>query len=238
MANLINSYLKTIWLDSAITNNKKIHSLIEASEKSTILDIGCASGGTTKRYLKNTIIKPQIFGIDIKMNLLRKAHGRGLSVILANAEHKLPFQSNSFDIAIANQIIEHLVNIDTFVTEIYRVLKPKGYAIISTENLSSWHNLSALLLGWQAFSQHISLKRNIGNPLRLGTQYKNRKMGQIHFKIFTSRGLKEILEINNFKVEGFYGAGYYPSPPILSKILSHIDPVHSAFIGCKARKTK
>lgn len=160
-----------------------------------------------------------------------------MKAIEHNAETKLPFKSNTFDVVSANQIIEHLINIDLFIEEIYRVLKPKGYLLISTENLSSWHNLFALLLGWQAFSQHLSSKRNIGNPLRMGP-LENFEHESTHVKIFTLRGLKELLKLYGFKIELIYGAGYYPFPPPLSNYLVKLDPNHAAFIGIKARKMK
>ena len=69
----------------------------------------------------------------------------------------------------ANQVIEHLYETDSFVNEIPRVLRKDGYAVISTEALSSWHSVFALILGWQPFSlTNISDKKlGLGNPLAL-----------------------------------------------------------------------
>jgi Methyltransferase domain. len=36
---------------------------------------------------------------------------------------KFPIESESIDVVFANQVIEHLINIDNFVSETYRVLK-------------------------------------------------------------------------------------------------------------------
>jgi len=44
------------------------------------------------------------------------------------------------------------------MSEVYRVCKKMGYIIISTENLSSFDNLFALFLGYQAFSQNLAKK--------------------------------------------------------------------------------
>ena len=48
--------------------------------------------------------------------------------------------------------------------------------------------------------------------------------------------LKDIFEMYGFKVLKIYGAGYYPFTGILSRFLSRIDPIHSAFITIVARK--
>ena len=180
---------------------------------------------------------PDIYGIDIQKTAVNSARKIGIKAKRGNVEKGLPYPSNFFDIVSANQIIEHLVNVDKFASEIYRVLKPKGYLILSTENLSSWHNIFALILGWQAFSQHISTVKNIGNPLRLSS-WENIQPSFTHLKIFTPKGLQDLFKIHNFKILEFFGAGYYPFPPPVSAFLSKIDPFHSPFISIKARKIK
>lgn len=86
----------------------------------------------------------------------------------------IALENESIDVVFSNQVIEHLYETDKFISEIYRILKPGGYAVISTENLSSWHNIFALILGWQPFSLSniSSLRSSIGNPF--GLAKKNR----------------------------------------------------------------
>lgn len=69
---------------------------------------------------------------------------------------------------IQNPVIEHLFDTDNFVSESFRILKPGGYTIVSTVNLASWHNIFALILGYQPFDfANISIKGTIGNPFSL-----------------------------------------------------------------------
>ena len=44
----------------------------------------------------------------------------------------LPFAKGMFDLVIASEIIEHVVNPADFVKEMHRVVKPKGKVIVST----------------------------------------------------------------------------------------------------------
>jgi SAM-dependent methyltransferase len=134
----------------------------------------------------------------------------------------------------ANQVIEHLFNTGKFLTEIYRILRKGGYAIISTENLASWHNIFALLFGWQPFSlTNISESTlGIGNPLALHRQKKIAFSSWLHIRILAYRGLKELFEVSGFKVEKILGAGYYPLPSQFAAI----DAKHSAFLTAKIRK--
>ncbi len=233
---IINFYLKLIWLNSAYKNNRTLISLVEPAKSAKVLEIGIYNADFIIKRVKN-IKQPDIYGIDIDSKVIISSKKAGIKAIKHNVEEGIPFKSNFFDIVSANQIIEHLVDIDLFVSEVYRVLKPKGYLLISTENLSSWHNIFALIMGWQAFSQHMSKKRNIGNPMRLSKMEGYDHEG-MHVKIFTLRGLKELVQLYKFKVENIYGAGYYPFPPLISDLLSKLDSTHSSFIGLKVRKIK
>jgi len=232
MKKLLFSYFEKIWHDAADLNNKILKSCIEPEKKAKVLDIGFYRGELSVERFKN-IKHPDIYGIDISQEAIKSGKKINIKTVKHNLEKGLPYKSNFFDIIAANQIIEHLVDVDLFMKEIYRVLKPKGYLILSTENLSSWHNLFALLMGWQAFSQNISHLKNIGNPLRI---WGNSIGEDIHRQIFTPRGLTELTEIHRLKIEKSFGAGYYPFWGCISKIFSKIDPTHCAFIGLKARK--
>jgi 2-polyprenyl-3-methyl-5-hydroxy-6-metoxy-1,4-benzoquinol methylase len=49
----------------------------------------------------------------------------------------LPFKKNFFDVVVGLEVLEHLYNPYEMMKEIKRVLKPKGYAIISMPNTAS-----------------------------------------------------------------------------------------------------
>jgi len=233
---MITSYLNYIWHQSANLNNNILANYIEPVKKAKILDLGCDDGKLIVKRVAN-IEKAEIFGIDLREKSVNLSKKLGIKAVKGDIEKRLPFKPNFFDVVSANQIIEHLVDVDKFVKEIHRVLKPKGYLVLSTENLSSWHNIFALIFGWQAFSQSISQVKNIGNPLKLAKPKKPDKSG-MHIKIFTPKGLDDLFTIYGFKIEKKFGAGYYPFPPLLTRFFSKIDRRHSAFIGLKARKKR
>ena len=233
MKKLLLSYFEKIWHDAARLNNQRLISLVENRKNAKVLDIGFFRGDLTVQRFQN-ITKPELYGVDIDSKAIESGTKYKIKTTKHDLEKDFPFKSNFFDIIAANQIIEHLVDVDLFVSEIFRVLKPNGYLVLSTENLSSWHNIFALMLGWQAFSQHVSRKSYIGNPLRL--MEKRVESSDIHIKIFTPRGLKDLFRIYGFKMENTFGAGYYPFYGLPSRILSRLDPTHCAFIGIKARK--
>lgn len=219
---------------SSNQNKRNIFSLLEKNPNAELLDLGCDEGSFTIE-ISNKIGTKYIHGIEIIDERIKKARAKGIKVLKSDLNKKFPFKDNFFDVLHANQVIEHLIDVDIFAEEIYRILKPNGYAVISTENLSSWHNIFALLLGHQAFSQHISSKYRIGNPISPHNGEKLNLKSWTHNKIFTYKGLKEFFKAHNFKNEKILGAGHYPTLNLFS-IFSKLDPIHTHFITIKVRK--
>ncbi len=134
----------------------------------SLLDLGCDDGAWTMKVAQASQAR-EVRGIEIVEDRAKSARARGVSVRIANLATALPECSAAFDLVHANQVIEHVPDIDLFTAEVYRVLRPGGTAIISTENASSWHNVFSVALGWQMFSlTNLSDRRlGIGNPLAL-----------------------------------------------------------------------
>ena len=51
---------------------------------------------------------------------------------MAGDAEQLAFASESFDVVIASEVVEHLWQPQSFLNEAHRVLKPYGYLIIET----------------------------------------------------------------------------------------------------------
>lgn len=233
---ILSGYLKQLWHQAAEENNANLGKLLERNPRARVLDLGCDDGELVKERIEKFVGSQDIWGVDIDQKVLNKAQKRGIKVSCRDLNNqKLPFKNNFFDVVEANQVIEHLWNTDIFLEEIYRVLKHGGYLLISTENLSSWHNLFSLLLGFQAPSQDISSKFRVGNPFSL-CQDRPRPW-TAHQRVFTTEGLKQLLKAYKFKIEKVMSSGYYPFPTFLATMLTKIDPSHAAFICIKARKS-
>jgi len=219
--------------DSSVCAFKEsILNLLEEDSKAKLLDCGCNGGEFTLEFAKK-IGTSKVYGIEIDKKAAEAAKSKGLKVYNKNLNEKLPLRSDTVDVIIANQVIEHLYDTDTFVKEIYRILKPKGYVIISTPNLASWHNIFALFIGRQPFPSDICNDPSIGKLFALS---KRNAEPLSHLRIFTYYGLKELFENYSFEVGKIIGAGYYPFLGRVSKLLSSIDKKHSAYLTMIARK--
>lgn len=131
-------------------------------------------------------------------------------------------------------MIEHLVATDVFVSEIRRLLRAGGVAVVSTENLASWHNVAALVLGWQPFSLgNVTARRpGLGNPLAIHRDEESGHESWQYVRVFSYRGLKELFEAHGLAVRAMHGAGYYPLPARLARV----DPRHAAFLTLVASR--
>jgi hypothetical protein len=125
-------------------------------------------------------------------------------------------------------VVEHLRDTDLLVSEVFRILRPRGYAVVSTENLASWHNIASLLFGWQPFSlTNVSHQSGgIGNPLALHRGEAFEWKSWEHLRVFAYRGLAELFAAHGFIVESIAGAGYFHFPPE-SGGLRHATPYSS-----------
>ena len=229
----------TNWLsklqDSVDQENRRvILGLLEPNKGARVLDLGCRDGSFALE-LGRRIGTRELHGIEIVKEFIQQCEAKGIKAHQGDLNEPLPLDSETFDVVLANQVLEHIHHTDLFLKEIYRVLRRRGYAVISTPNLAAWHNIACLLLGWQPFPAHISDEIKVANPLIP----KNQVCGSafpLHRRVPTYRGLKELLQYHSFKVEKIVGTGYYPFHGKIGRIFARLDPRHSVYLTIKARK--
>jgi len=227
------------WADRAFrrameANVDNIVRLLEPGTADTaLLDLGCDDGAHTARF-GAAVGSTNLHGIEIVEHRAQAASARGIKVVAHDLNEPLPYDDASFDVVCSNQVIEHLPDTDRFVAETFRVLRPRGYTVTSTENLASWHNVASLVLGWQPFSlSNVSVKLSgVGNPLAVHREEPHLLSSWEHMRVFAYRGLKELYGAHGFRVEAVVGAGYFPLPAGVGRR----EPRHAALLTLKARR--
>jgi SAM-dependent methyltransferase len=220
--------------DSAVgLNRRNILELVSDRRYVALCDLGCDDGAWTKEVAMRSRVE-QVFGVEVVPERAVLARTHGVDVSVSDLNDRFQFGDASFDLVHANQVIEHMADIDHFLAEINRVLTPGGSVVISTENGSSWHNIFAAIMGWQIFSltNVSSLSMGVGNPLALHRSGHLDLPSWTHKTIFNYRGLLEILSLHGLSVTEARGAGYYPFPAGVGRI----DVRHSHFLAVKAIK--
>jgi SAM-dependent methyltransferase len=195
----------------------------------TLLDLGCGDGGFTRRF-GASIGAARLLGVELIDHLARAAERNGVEVTQANLAEPLPFEDASVDVIHSNQVIEHLAGTDLFMSEIRRLLRPGGYAIVSTNNLASLHNILALMLGWQPWTSHVSDEiTGLGNPVGPhGSQEAS--AGATHLRIFTGRALADLARHHGLRVELQRTSGFYPLAPWAARVANRVFPLWGAYL--------
>jgi SAM-dependent methyltransferase len=106
------------------------------SSASRFLDVGCGPGLFTEFMLEQGI---QAFGVDIDLSHVSTARRRverrpGKAGFLVGRVEQLPYRDATFDLCVANSILEHAADWRSTLQEITRVLKPGGALVFYTTN--------------------------------------------------------------------------------------------------------
>lgn len=141
-----------------------------------VLDIGSGPGFLAAQIADQTGPEGQVIGVDISEQMVERASQRithdWLSYRCADAT-ALPFEDNCFDIVVSTQVAEYVPNVAKFCSEVFRVLKPGGRALILATDWEGvcWHSehpdrMEKIL---KAFAPHCAdskLPRTLGARLR------------------------------------------------------------------------
>jgi SAM-dependent methyltransferase len=222
-------YLKRIFRATEEENRRVILSAMPPRPGASLLDLGCGDGGWTMKVAAS-VGAQRVLGVEFIDEFAQAARRAGVEVVAGDLGNPLPIEDGSVDVVHSNQVIEHLPKTDSFMREIARVLKPGGYAVVSTNNLSSWHNIVSLALGWQPTPCHVSDEVIVGNPGNFVEGMESYTPGQTHLRIFTGRALAGLAAHHGLRVEAQLGAGYYPLPPVAASAFARLDPTHAAFL--------
>ena len=222
-------YMTRVFRATEEVNRVAVMDALPKRPGGSLLDIGTHRGDFTVRVAEHTGAQ-DVHGVEFIAEHAAVARSRGIAAVEADIEEGLPFDDESFDLISANQVIEHLRGTDLFLSEIRRVLKPGGVACVSTNNLSSWHNVIALLLGFQPNPMHVSDEVIVGSPLNPEHGWKHEDRGRVHLRLFTGRALVELAEHHGLARQRLRGVGYYPLGPRVARVSARIDPLHAAFL--------
>jgi 2-polyprenyl-3-methyl-5-hydroxy-6-metoxy-1,4-benzoquinol methylase len=95
-----------------------------------VLDAGCGTGALMSRLSKEGS-SARIYGMDLAWDALAFSRGRGQRGLVQADLTALPFDTDSFDIVTALDVVEHVEEDRAALAEICRVLRPGGALVMS-----------------------------------------------------------------------------------------------------------
>jgi ubiquinone/menaquinone biosynthesis C-methylase UbiE len=122
----------------------KAYHLVAPHVHGNVLEIGCGEGYGVELLYKNSDQLTLIDKSPYTAEAIKEKYPK-VTIIQERIPPLTQLESNSFDVVISFQVIEHIKEAALYLEEIYRVLKPNGKAYISTPNASKtiarnpWH---------------------------------------------------------------------------------------------------
>ena len=137
-----------------------------------VLDIGCGTGNILNA-LKS---KHQIIGLDELDESIIVNKLKGIKVVKSDAT-KIPFDNESLDLVLILDVIEHIDDDKKVMSEINRVLKKKGYCLITVPAFQSLWGKDDVL----SFHKRRYTKKSL---LELSNEFKVVKLFYWNFCLF------------------------------------------------------
>jgi ubiquinone/menaquinone biosynthesis C-methylase UbiE len=164
--------------------------VFEDRDHKLILDVAAGVGASARRI--HDQYSGHIICNDITPNCLKILQSQGLettSFDIDNDSTSFPFPDGFLDAVMALATIEHVIYLDHFVQEIYRLIKPGGYFYVSAPNYAGLAYLSRYVRGVSFHS-----------PLIADQRYEF----YAHVRYFTYQTLLEFITSFGFCPEAVY----------------------------------
>lgn len=150
--------------------------LLALAPGESVVDIGCGPGFLSEQMAEIVGSKGRVLGIDISDDLLAFARDRNKREWLTyqHGDAKaLKVGDRSFDVAVSAQVLEYVDDPDRALSEMHRVLKPGGRAVIMNTDWDrvAWYStdlarMAKVRRAWEEHCVHPRLPPTLAHRLR------------------------------------------------------------------------
>lgn len=173
---------------------------------SRVLDIGAGPGAD---LLTARAVQPcaSLSAIECYRPFAERLMANGVTVHSLDLEKDpFPYREGTFDLIIANQVLEHVKQLFWILHNVTQSLATGGHFIIGVPNIASLHNRILLALGYQ--------------PTQINSF-------SAHVRGFTKHDLLRLINScwpHGYSLEAHRGSNFYPFPPFIANPLSRLLP--------------
>jgi len=137
------------------------------------VDLGCGRGEFIEQSSPSD---SSGIGVDYAVSSAKAVRAGGRPALAADLNRGLPFASQSLDGATMIEVIEHIVQAESLVAELARVIRPGGWLIVTTPNVVH------IAYRWRALTGH--------PPKQEG----------YHYRFFTRSTLESLFAEHGFRI--------------------------------------
>jgi len=178
-------YGQTSWVTTA--ESHEIPELLRLSDKSSVLEIGCGSGGYAVHLAKS--VGCRIVGLDINAEGVRNANvlakqaevGARAGFQQFDVSQPLSEKDDTFDAVYSNDVLCHIQHRAQVLADLFRVLKPRGRFLFS----------DALVIGGLVSHEEIATRSSIGMYFFSPPGENERLIKHAGFKLLEARDTTE-----------------------------------------------
>jgi SAM-dependent methyltransferase len=159
------------------SSHGRISTLLRTRSPSKILDLGCSSGLLAERL---TDMGHDVTGVDVTE--IAGVDQRTSTFVKADLNEGIPAEvGTGYDIVLAADVLEHLVNPGALIGQVKNVLAPDGAAMFCVPNIAHWYPRLRSTLGMFDYDQ-----RGI--------------LDSTHLRFFTRRSIRKLVERHGFTI--------------------------------------
>lgn len=162
-----------------------------------VLDVGCGDGALLNMVAQRWPTA-ELFGVDIVLSPLSVGSYRA-KLVTADLRSDLPFQSQSMDVVICSETLEHLVDPGRQLREMSRVLRSGGRLIVTIPNATGYfpfHYVSWWLPTRTLRRKFLPYEHPANTKQPVDTMYKFHE-------------IVDLVESNNLKIQRLVGYRYF-----------------------------
>jgi 2-polyprenyl-3-methyl-5-hydroxy-6-metoxy-1,4-benzoquinol methylase len=165
---------------------------------STVLDIGCGEGN----FRDNLRLKHEYWGVEPNEFHARVASMKLDKILIGTYEeiyHNIPDQY--FDLVICNDVLEHMIDHDSFLQCIIKKMKEGGYLLVSVPNVRYVSNMFEIIVrrDWRYRDDGI--------------------LDRTHLRFFSKKSIIRTIHDNGFIVQQLSGINPYRSSSYIKTCL-------------------
>lgn len=169
--------------------NPELLSLVADNHKNA-LDLGCGTGANARILVSHGI---KVDGVTLSKAEKESVKGVCDKCVIFNLEKGLPeeLKSSKYDVIIASHVLEHICYPQKLLSDIKATLQPDGNLIVAVPNIMHYKYRLQLLFGVFKYTD-------------------SGIMDYTHFRWYTYKSLRKLLEQNGFKISKYKVAGKLP----------------------------